>query len=520
MRNASDHRDKAVEIDFDILFNALPYVFYKDKSGVYLGGNVNQAKTFGFESPSEFIGKTIYQILSDQKSAKKIDGIDREIMNGGSRLAIEEVIVLPEGNRTFLSQKQAIFGVDGEVIGMLGFAMDITELKEQQRIIEFELEQTKQRAQQAELAHYKQLAEQQRQFQKTARQVAHDIRSPLSALLMMLKFCLDIPEQQRVMLRNAAARIEEIANNLFASFPKAEAQPQIEQEKRRAILVSSALLEILAEKKIQLSSNNIKISHRFSTVGSFAWINIQPSAFKRMISNLVNNSVEALNESSGIVDIELDADLARVQIIIEDNGKGMSADLVQKIRSQISVSEGKPEGHGIGLMQVRDTLDANDGQWSIESEINIGTRITAVFPRVPAEPWIADVLHIFDNDTIIVLDDDHSIHHAWDMRFKELQSEYSTLKIVHHQRGNETINFFDNLNEDGRSRAYLLSDYELLNQELNGLQIIEKVASTRSALVTSHYSNSEVQQEALRVGTKILPKPLAAEVRVYVARGS
>ena len=35
-------------------------------------------------------------------------------------------------------------------------------------------------------------------------------------------------------------------------------------------------------------------------------------------------------------------------------------------------TEGKKDGHGIGLSQVRDTLEHNHGKMTIESEVGVG----------------------------------------------------------------------------------------------------------------------------------------------------
>lgn len=48
---------------------------------------------------------------------------------------------------------------------------------------------------------------------QVAEQVAHDIRSPLSALDMVLKDLKELPEEKRLMVRSATQRITDIANN-------------------------------------------------------------------------------------------------------------------------------------------------------------------------------------------------------------------------------------------------------------------------------------------------------------------
>jgi hypothetical protein len=53
---------------------------------------------------------------------------------------------------------------------------------------------------------------------KIASQVAHDIRSPLAALNVYIKCISSLPEEERVFIRNATDRINDIANNLVIKF--------------------------------------------------------------------------------------------------------------------------------------------------------------------------------------------------------------------------------------------------------------------------------------------------------------
>jgi hypothetical protein len=54
----------------NLLFKIMPFVFWKGRDGRYLGGNDNQAHAFGFSSPDDFIGKTIFEII-EQNVLKK-----------------------------------------------------------------------------------------------------------------------------------------------------------------------------------------------------------------------------------------------------------------------------------------------------------------------------------------------------------------------------------------------------------------------------------------------------------------
>ncbi len=132
-----------VEI-FDLLFESLPFLFWKDVKGKYCGSNLNQAKAFGLDSPDELIGKTIFQLLKDQNSAKLIDDNDNKIMNDKKPVILEEVIITPYGKKVYLSTKQPIFDKDHKVIGLLGTAIEITQLAEDREIrSKLEIEQQK-----------------------------------------------------------------------------------------------------------------------------------------------------------------------------------------------------------------------------------------------------------------------------------------------------------------------------------------------------------------------------------------
>jgi len=66
--------------------------------------------------------------------------------------------------------------------------------------------------------------------------------------------------------------------------------------------------------------------------------------------------------------------------------------------------------------------------------------------------------------------------------------------------------------------VFLLTDYELLQQNLHGLDVISQAKIKNSILVTSHHNNQEVRELAKLSNTKILPKPLAPEVPINILK--
>lgn len=496
---------KALNI-FDALDMVAPIfpapMYWHDTKGVVLGINAQALK--GINKPIEdILGKTPYDFYS-KDIADHIWQNSMQVIKNGETLSQEEYAYDSSGKRigTYLAIKAPLYNEHGNMLGVLGTSIDITAEKETEQL---KIENEKQRT----------LLEEEEKFTKIANQVAHDIRSPLSSLLIIVKSCTQIPEAERIALREAATGIGDIANHLLDKYNKNKKEG-IEAAENKALLVSTALIESLTAKKYQYKNLPIKFDYHFEENTPFVFIKTQFSAFKRMVSNLINNAVEALEESVGAVSLHLAADNVWVKIAIQDTGKGMPPELIDKIMNQVSVTEGKKDGYGIGLSQVWETLDKNQGEMHIDSQLGKGTTITLTFPRISEPNWITKEIFLNANDTVIILDDDSSIHGAWQTRFKTILNEKLSIKLKHFEESKEALEFINALSLTEKNNVFLLSDYELLKQELNGLHIIAKSQIKRSILVTSHYADPLVQEKATKIGTKILPKQLASEVPVKI----
>ena len=67
----------------------------------------------------------------------------------------------------------------------------------------------------------------------------------------------------------------------------------------------------------------------------------------------------------------------------------MPPDVLSKIMNKIRITSGKKDGNGVGFSQIHDTLEANQGQITIESQVGEGTQIILTFPTVSSPAWIA-----------------------------------------------------------------------------------------------------------------------------------
>ena len=113
------------------IMNSLPVrVFWKDKNLIYLGGNAAFVRDAGFGDPKDLIGKDDYQ-MGWREQAELYRGDDRQVMESGCpKLLIEEPQTTPDGDTiTLLSSKVPLRNSTGEITGLLGTYLDITERK-------------------------------------------------------------------------------------------------------------------------------------------------------------------------------------------------------------------------------------------------------------------------------------------------------------------------------------------------------------------------------------------------------
>lgn len=384
-------------------------IYWYDANNKVVGGNKYILKMIGGKSIEDFIGKTPYEYYP-YEMADNIVRHNNEIMSTGKILSQEEPIrdVTTGKIKYFIAFKAPLSDNTGKVVGVIGISVDITAEKDAERLKrENELQKAR--------------LEEQEGFRKVADQVVHDIRSPLASLLMTVKaYEGDIPESARIALREAATGIGDIANNLLDKYRKDEFKNS-NTEEQQPIMVSLALFQIVSDKKSQYKELPIKFIHNFCPECNFTFIKAEFTSFKRMMSNLINNAVDALEDDmEGIIELKLNMYEHKLVITILDSGKGMSQEIIAKILSRITVTSSKQNGYGIGFTQIMGTLERNQGTIDINSKVGKGTEITITFPIIDQPAWIAKEIELNKSDIVLVLDDDNSIHHAWDARFKKL----------------------------------------------------------------------------------------------------
>jgi len=332
------------------------------------------------------------------------------------------------------------------------------------------------------------LKSEQENFKKSVDRLSHELRSPLASLSVILDSCKNhIPEYELTVLKEIVAKI----NGMVSGFSCQDGSHEIPDHPEKLVLISLILRNILNIKKNQYKDFPVKFISNFAYNCNFTFIETNLIFLKKALAMFIDNAVQSLDAREGVVSIDLELNHENIRITIQDGGKGLSKEAVDKF--------------------IHDMIDTYGIDFEIDSEVGIGTKVTLSFPQAKKPDWIIEKIHLNKDDKVVILDDDDSIYKAWKVIFNNNQNN---ICLQHFIFSHDAIDFINNYHE--KNKIVLLADFELLKQELNGMQVIKHANIQRSILVTSHYADQNLLDIASVDGIKILPKQLVGQVEIIM----
>lgn len=325
-------------------------------------------------------------------------------------------------------------------------------------------------------------------FKVVAAKAAHDIRSPLGAILMMLPQCNTLPEKLCNILKHSVKRINDIAEDILSQFAF-DHNLAFRQSitNNQLILIALEILFLVESKKIEYTNQAVNFVTDISDAAYFACLNIDKVAFSRSLSNLINNAVTALQNKPGTITINLAITKKMVHISVADTGIGMPEIIVYKIKNGLRITRHKSGSshYGLGLEQVRDMLKNNNGKMSIESKVGIGTNMKLSFSKLAIQPqrWLLQKLELHP-----------SSKNTFSVPIDSISPDRHSKKLELHPANNNMSASSDKADKSMKLNSHTVSDNLLspsrhrkeheLRLNDDGVIILENNASVRDILET------------------------------------
>ena len=329
-----------------------------------------------------------------------------------------------------------------------------------------------------------------------AGQVCHDYKSPLMAIKSVIDKSEQLAGDEKKTLSVAYHKMMGMLGDLSQDNLKKGIK---NREIKGLTHVYSSILNVVEEKMARYTSSEIVIKILCSDEDKRTYILIDDVELQRIISNLVENSLEALKRTGEIV-IRIKAKASNLQIDIEDSGKGIPKNILDKVM-QKGFSFGKSGGQGLGLYSSLKKIERLNGDLKIYSQDGAGTTVSIRLPHPVKPEWSDSNINLAGIENVVILDDDPSFQQILS---KKLRGKTSAM-IFQYTNAKKLIRrlaSFDN-------KTLFLLDYELGGQLETGLDVAEKIApGTRCYLVSNSFQNPKLQRACKRLGIYLLPKTI------------
>ncbi len=111
------------------LLDNFPFaVWLKDTESRFLSANTGFVRTFGVNNVDELVGKNDFDIAPYDK-AESYRADDRAVLDSRQKKSVEEEVLTEGTSKWFETYKAPVIDDNGELVGTVGFARDITERK-------------------------------------------------------------------------------------------------------------------------------------------------------------------------------------------------------------------------------------------------------------------------------------------------------------------------------------------------------------------------------------------------------
>ena len=349
-----------------ILDSSQGWIFYEDCENRFVRVNKSFAGVMGL--PREQLeGHSIFEFYPKEQAENFWRDGKQVIASGKPKIGIIEPMQSKKGLYWVQTDKVPYYDTEGNIIGVIGFSVDITEQKEMQA----KLQEYTNNLENLVEERTKQLQDKERlaAIGQTAGMVGHDIRNPLQAIISELYIArgamAQAPEsKEKQEALESVSFVEEQVNyiNKIVSDLQDYARPlnpEYQIVNLPDLIVSVFDATVLPD-KIKLKVD-VKGTLKLKT---------DPTFIRRAITNLVNNAIQAMPDG-GELGLEARQEEECVVISVSDTGQGIPENVKANLFKPLTTTKAK--GQGLGLAVVKRLTEALSGTVSFESQEGKGT---------------------------------------------------------------------------------------------------------------------------------------------------
>jgi PAS domain S-box-containing protein len=335
----------------NLLENANDVIYTLDSEQRFTYVN-SKVLAWGYKK-EDLLGRPYLALLSKRHRGRRL----KSTLDIGVKQVYEVELLTKTGDpRSVMVSVSPLHGVDGEILGVLGIARDMTDTKK--------LEQ--------QIRNSEKLAS----VGKLAAGVAHEINNPLGGILNCLynmrKGTLSPSRQEEyvVSMEDGLRRVQKIVRQLLDF-----------SQQHNPELALADIHQVINQ--VLLLTEHLFVPHhvRLETIlaDDMPEIMIDRHMMEQVLMNLILNALQAMR-TGGVLTIRTTVDGVNCLLHIRDSGCGISPSVLPRIFDPFFTTKNEGEGTGLGLSVSLGIVERHGGKILVESEVGKGTTFIISIP--------------------------------------------------------------------------------------------------------------------------------------------
>lgn len=203
--------------------------------------------------------------------------------------------------------------------------------------------------------------------------LAHEVRNPLNNIKLAVENLLDTIDNEEThffldIIQRNGQRINDLITELLQSSRPADIS-------LNDVSLHSLLRNVVATVQDKLLLRNITLQFHFDQQDAI--LKADAAKLEMAILNILVNAIEAVEDTTGLIEISTSVQNNRAILMISDNGYGISAENKDKLFEPYFTS--KRNGIGLGLATTFNILQSHNAKIDVKSQLNAGTLFTVHF---------------------------------------------------------------------------------------------------------------------------------------------
>jgi signal transduction histidine kinase len=206
--------------------------------------------------------------------------------------------------------------------------------------------------------------------------ILHDIRNPLSILkgqVQLMQMRLGEPEKLAGHLKACLAEIGRLERLAAEFLDYSRGEVRLDMTVAKPSRMFDMLVEGIGDR---MTSANIRIER---SIDYDEPVILDVDRVVRALHNLAENARKAMVEKGGVLLLRAYEESKRIVFEVSDSGEGMEAEALKHL-FQPFYSASKQGGTGLGLLIVKNIVEAHGGTVRVGSKPGVGTRVQLAFP--------------------------------------------------------------------------------------------------------------------------------------------